>query len=367
MNSLQIYSGIREIDLVEPSSLEEYLVEHGWEKDQEIDNRASIWSIQNGNGAKKYQLLLPLDQNLPDFEDRMIEALKTLEFVERRPISEVISNIINASKIANEKQREIFSLKFKFLENTKKREVPAKEIGSVLTSLQDLFNAVGQLESGRETKISKEVVEKSQLSLFETFKGSFGVKLALAPHPSQLNFLERPLGERVSESFLRLIKNSNQKDKQKLKEELIRLRRKSAAKYRKFLMSLISSKANLSVDWGSVNPEKGEYAELDYSNAIETIEFINKMEEEEPEEFDILGELIAANKKKKSFEIEDSSTQEKISGKVLDEILLNSDIELTIGKIYLARIREISSISPATGEEKVERTMISLCPRDDDL
>jgi hypothetical protein len=359
MNLLQGY--IAALNSIEPSSVVEYLATNGWVEEEKVDSRASIWTSRKHQ--KKYSILLPLDTELPDFADRMYEVFKTIEFFEQRPLSEIINVVQNVKYIAAEKQREILTLKFKFLQQENRKQVPAKKIGAVLTSLQELFDAVGQSESGKISgngKIQKEIIERTELSVFETFQGSFGIKLALAPHPQQLNFLERPLAERVTETFIELIHLSNTVDKGRLKEYLLRLRRRSASRYRKFLMSLINSQANFYFDWGSVNPDKGGRAALDFENVINTIDFINKMEVEEPCEYIINGELIAANKNTHNLEIEDFQDSKKYVGKANDNIINNQNIELIIGRLYSARIQEISSINPATGEEKTEYTIIDL-------
>ncbi len=175
-----------------------------------------------------------------------------------------------------------------------------------------------------------------------------------------MNFLERPLGERVSETFIELIHLSNSPDKGRLKEYLLRLRKRSASRYRKFLMSLLNSEANFYFDWGSVNPEKGGKAVLSFDNVITTIEFINKMEVEDPSEYTVKGQLIAANKNTNNLEIEDFQDKKRYIGKAINNIVNSRDIELTIGKLYTATIQEISSINPATGEEKTEYTIINL-------
>ncbi|MEH2449391.1 MAG: hypothetical protein V7K18_27495 [Nostoc sp.] len=236
-------------------------------------------------------------------------------------------------------------------------------MGIVLNSLQDLFDAVGQSESGKVSengRIQKEIIEKTELSVFETFQGSFGIKLALAPHPQQLNFLERPIGERVTETFIQLIKFSNTVDKGMLKEYLLKLKRRSASRYRKFLMTLINSEANFYFDWGSVNPEKGGKAVLNFDNVIQTIDFINKMEVEDPAEYTVNGQLIAANKNTSNLEIETFQDKKRYIGKANSKVVNNKEIELTIGRFYTAKIQEISSINPTTAEEKTEYTIIDL-------
>lgn len=359
MNSSQLY--LAALDCIEPSSVVEYLASNGWKEEDKIDIRASVWGIIKNN--RKFSVLLPLDTELPDFTDRMYEVFKTLEFFEQRPLSEIINVIRNVKEIATEKQCEILTVKFKFLYEERKKQVPAKKMGTVLSNLQDLFDAVGQSESGKISdsgKIQKEILERTEMSVFETFQGSFGIKLALAPHPQQLNFLERPLAERVTETFIHLIKVSNHVEKGRLKECLMRLKRRSASRYRKFLMSLINAEANFYFDWGSVNPEKGDRAVLSFENAMNTIDFINKMEVDEPTEYIIHGELIAANKNTNHLEIEALQDNKRYIGKASDNVVNNKNVELTIGKRYTATIQEISSLNPATGEEKTEYNIINL-------
>ncbi|MBD1888996.1 hypothetical protein [Coleofasciculus sp. FACHB-SPT9] len=352
---------INTFESIEPISVANYLQENGWLEEEKIDTRASIWTKTKNN--KKCSVLLPLDTELPDFSSRMYEVFRTLEVVEQRPLSEILSPLKNVSGIAKDKNREILKIKFNFIFEQGKRQFPAKKMGMVLTSLQDLFDAVGQAETGKFSdtgKIQKEIVEKTELSVFETFKGSFGVKLALAPNPEQLEIFESPLAEKVSESFLELIKRSNNSDKEKLKEFLLRLKRRSASRYRKFLMSLISSEADLFIDWGSQNPDKGGQAKLSFDNTVNTVDFINKMEAETPEEYKIIGELLSASKIKNSIEIQSFEDSKKYSAKISEQIANNTEVELTIGKFYSTTIQEITSINPATGEEKIECTIIEI-------
>ncbi|QJB46321.1 hypothetical protein [Dolichospermum flos-aquae] len=359
MNSSISYLNI--LEYIDPITVIEYLETNNWIEEERIDTRAMILAQRKNN--RNFSILLPLDPEIPDFSDRMYEVFKTLEFFEQRPISEIVNAVISVKQIAIEKQREILTLKFKFIDEISRRQVPAKKLGGVLTSIQELFDAVGQSESGKISdtgKIQKEILERTELSLFETFQGSFGMKLALAPHPQQLNFLESPLAEKVTESFIRLINLSNNPDKAILKEYLLKLRKRSASRYRKFLQSLLNSNANFYFDWGSVNPEKGGKAVLSFDNVINTIEFINKMEVEAPEEYTVNGKLIAANENTKKLEIIDFEDNKVYIGKATDYVMNKKDIELTIGRLYTTTIQEVSSINPATGEEKTEYTIINL-------
>jgi hypothetical protein len=349
------------LESIDPMSVADYLANNGWREEEKVDTRAVIWVSRKNN--KKYSILLPIDSEIPDFSRRMYEVFQTLEFIEKRPLSEIVNLLKSVKYVAIEKQREILTLKFKFLQSNEQRQVPAKKLGDVLTSLQELFDAVGQSESGKiveSEQIQKDILESTELSVFETFQGSFGIKLALSPHPQQLNFLESPLGERVVETFIKLINLSNKADKGILKEHLLRLKKRSASRYRKFLMSLIKVGANFYFDWGSVNPEKGGKEVLFFENAMNTIEFINKMEVEFPDVYTINGQLIAANINTKKLEIKDIEDNKIYIAKTTNNVINNQDIKLVIGDYYTTTVQRISSINPATGEEKTEYTVINL-------
>jgi hypothetical protein len=346
---------------IDPRQVYQYLHEHGWKDEEKIDSRSYILSIYLH--SKKHSVLLPIDKTVPDFDSRMWDLFKTLELVEQRSKSEIIPDFIISSYIALHKNTEIFKIKFKFVYEPNEFQFPAKKIGKILVDLQDLFEAVGQAKVGRDTigsKLQKEIKSKTEISVFETFKGSFGMKLAFASNPEQLDIFQRPLAEEVSQSFLDLLRSSNTIDKEQLKQLLLQLKRKSSAKYRKFLFSLSSAKVNFFADWGSLNAEAGGQAALSYENIIGTIDFINKMEAEDPEEYEINGELLSASKIKNAIEIQDISDDRKYSGCLSEDLSLNLQVELTIGRFYCVKFREITSINPATEEEKTERTVIEL-------
>jgi hypothetical protein len=285
----------------------------------------------------------------------------------------------------------MFRFSFVFQNNSDYREIPIQQIGSMLTSLQTLFYAVGQYESyqisnnmsgrynSRLLEIDTSVQDKNEiqirkltdslkrettLSLIDTFKGSFGIKLAAnkLPQRQQLSLLDReePLTEKISETFFNLIKKSNSKDKRELTIELQKKHRKFTSSYRNFLNNLIEIKSNVYVDWGSVNSNKGGRASLEYSEALATFEFIKKMELENSESYEIVGKLIAADGDRKTLKIENINTDEKIIAKISFDIDLNQENELTIGKTYSAMIIESLSTNSATGEEKIDYEITSI-------
>jgi hypothetical protein len=75
-----------------------------------------------------------------------------------------------------------------------------------------------------------------------------------------------------------------------------------------------------------------------------------------------VGELLAASKTNKTFEIRNMESDTPLSGKLADEIIQSGEVELTIGKLYNATVREQISVSPITGEGKIERMLTAIHP-----
>lgn len=349
---------------IDPVYLSDYLKQKGWKEQRKIKNLASVLSINIAE--KQYSLLLPTTTEIPDYESRIIDVLRVLEKVEKRSQSELIKVFINVQSLAQKKQCEILSLRFKFKYKPEQTYFSAKKMGQVLSNLQNLFEATAKHHEGKQ-RISKEIQELSQIFVFETFQGSFGIKVNF---PSESQAKEQlslfPLSQRISETFLNLIKFSNIPDKENLRSLLKELNRKSAFEYRKFLMSLKNTEADFYTNWGSVNPNGGGSAKLDYQQIINTVDFINKMEEEAPEENTITGKIIGFNTKRKTLEFEDilDSNKDYIIGFKNEELTdlksKKNNLELTEGKLYRVIFTEITSINPSTGEEKTERTLLDL-------
>jgi hypothetical protein len=133
------------ISKIEPTFVESYLRLNQWHLQGTIPNgKASTWEKKSNN--QTFSLMLPLYQELRDFSTRICELIEILEIVEKRSASEIILSLINQNIIAQEIEREILMFRFSFVfqNNSDYREIPIQQIGSMLTSLQTLFYAVGQ-------------------------------------------------------------------------------------------------------------------------------------------------------------------------------------------------------------------------------
>jgi hypothetical protein len=358
---------------VKPDKVLEYLRLSGWHKHSNFSDRAAIWVYNNANG-KQFQALLPLTTDIPDYASRMDDVFRVLALVEQRSQSEIFNDLVDVTAIATDKGREVLNLRFNFdsdVTGVSEIEASAKHLGVILESLQNLFDSIAQVKAGRPSpfgKVAKEITDQARLSILGTFKGSFGVRLAIAPKPEQQQLsltdtLEnQPLGELVIDEFFKVLEQSHDRNFEHLSDRLTNLQRRTTSNYRKFLLSLSDADASLAIDWGSLNTNRGGSARITAEDAIASIETIKKLEVEAPQEYQVMGELLAASKTGKTFELRNMEDDSRLSGKISDEILEDRNIKLTIGTLYNATLREKIAVSSITGEGKVDRVLIKIHP-----
>lgn len=73
-------------------ALAEYLHLAGWAVEDD-DRRTSVWRPQVPNPGKKLQVVLPVTQDVEDWPERALEALRTLAYAERRLPEEIAEDI----------------------------------------------------------------------------------------------------------------------------------------------------------------------------------------------------------------------------------------------------------------------------------
>jgi hypothetical protein len=354
---------------LDPEYVSEYLKNHDWQKNRDIGEIATVFYCLRE--SKRYEIILPIDTELVDYDSRVDDFLRVLSIVEKRSKSDIVKTLSTAGFTADIAKTEAIQLRFISQSFPHKHSFPARDIGNILSSLQELFDSVGQFASGKSSDkgpISQEIKENTRLSVSETFQGSFGVKLIIEPtiQPTQLGFLDELSGESlpeiVSEWFLNLLEASREEHEVKLRTLLQTLNKRSSIKYRSFLKAIMQSNSDVDVDWGSQNPQKGKRTFLSKNDAISTIEIINKVEDEEPLKFSFVGKLISSMSEKEKAEFENIENEDEKYWASIS----NQDVDRWVGSLvirdtYNVEIEEVTSINLATGEEKVDRKVVALC------
>jgi hypothetical protein len=79
---------------ISPNQLAAYLQQKGWREETHIDQKASIWIIENG--TEDEEVLLPLNTDFRDYSFRVSEILQTLESIEQRPQADIYNNLLDS-------------------------------------------------------------------------------------------------------------------------------------------------------------------------------------------------------------------------------------------------------------------------------
>lgn len=346
---------------VDPDTVLKYLESNNWIKD-DLKSREQYFLIykhltQDNNHAF---VLLPLDVAIPDFESRIYDLIKVIAIVESRSQSDVFNSIKSAKKIAVETDRDILNFRLKF-GNSEQREILATQLGELLISFQNLINGIACSKFGISNtgKVPNKILDKSRIAIVGTFEGSFGLRIAsMPPKAEQLDILQKPLIRQTFEELFYLIKVSED-DEDLLKQALVKLGKRSASSYKKFLITLYKLKTDNSLEWGSLDEDLGDSVEFSYRAVAKALAVVSKDIPEDPIEFEIYGRWVGGNERKKDFEIQDELNEKTYKGTVDDKAL--EDIKIpNIGTSYNVIISEELSLNEATQEVTIKHILLSL-------
>lgn len=78
---------------VDAFAVQTYLLENSWQEEEVIADRHVI--LSNNRNGRKYLIFLPLDKDVPDFPNRMLELFKTLEAFEQKQQLRIVANFVD--------------------------------------------------------------------------------------------------------------------------------------------------------------------------------------------------------------------------------------------------------------------------------
>ncbi|GET36722.1 hypothetical protein [Microseira wollei] len=87
---------IQNIDLLlglNPLELTRYLRQTGWQEAEKLGEKAAIWKL-NDSREREFEILLPLQPEIPGFALRIYEVIQTLEIVENRSSYQIIGDLV---------------------------------------------------------------------------------------------------------------------------------------------------------------------------------------------------------------------------------------------------------------------------------
>ena len=366
-------SNLSEQNLLNDISIDKikfYLINNGWIKKAENKSIGSIWELKDDSNVS---LILPANEEKIDFKTRLFETFLILEEVENRPKSEIYKALTKASSIARKENREIVEIVFKAVYD-KKQEIKAKELGVLLKSIQDYYISYGKNLFINPKSKKKDVLDRRksieselELSLVDTFHGSFGLVLGLGIS-MQIDIFQETVGSKATEYLIDLISLTDYEHTEKFKEELSFADKNIFYDFKKIINYIVSLESNVFFDWGSVVKGKGKSCILSFERAIEVKDIIEKQEEEDPDIIELRGKFelfgFGSRKDNRKFVFKPASGKD-ISGhlnkELARELRTSTSQKLEILQwIYRVEIKRTMKINELTQEIKEFYELLSL-------
>ena len=304
------------------------------------------------NGRTDFSYALPeqvSDDDLPD-EGYLIN-------VQDEPNSR--SATIDPKMVAQASKRETFNYRI-FPDEPTLHEVASRKLGGILTSTQELLDALGQSSNGQPSvrgAISAEILEKTRVNVAHVFEGSFGVQFR-ASQFSDL-FDQSLISSAISE-FGNVIAAADSEDL--LSNKLHALKGRVASKYRRLLKELSDINSGLELNWGAVQNDRGGVFSLTRDQVRKAYAIVDKIDIEMADEVVVSGKLVGFNSRALRYEIQSAEGDKTYSGRVADDAVIDV-INPAIGEYYSAKLRMLVETQSTSGDELIRWVLVNLSHR----
>ncbi|TAM39460.1 MAG: hypothetical protein EPN61_12515 [Burkholderiaceae bacterium] len=263
---------------------------------------------------------------------------------------------LTAQQVATATRRETFNYRI-FPDQPSSHEIPARKLGGILTSTQELVDALGQAALGEPTvrgPIAADLLHQTRVNVSHSFWGSFGVQF----RSTQLSDL---LDESVLAAALRqltyLLEAEDSEDL--LSNKLHALKGRVASKYRRLLKELSDVDSGITLDWGSVSATGGGQFLLTAAQVKRAYAIVDRIDVAMSEEITVSGKLIGFNSRTQRYEILSSDDGRAYAGKVSDEAKIEV-LNPAIGQFYEADLKMLVETQSSSGDELVRWVLVRL-------
>ncbi len=263
-----------------------------------------------------------------------------------------------AQLVANQLNRTLLRMHLSFKSTNATMEAPAKELGSLLVSLQDLLNSIGQAilhEPAEFGRIQNDVISESKLNFIGAGMGSIVIDLAST---SLNNLFGDSEVDPAIEKFIDLVNIGNNED---LLNGLLKiLQPRVAQDYYDFLNIFLKPVKEATFEWASPKLKQSRISVLSSSTAEEIMMLIQKGEVIDNEIIEVFGELVGANIRTKKIELMTSDNQ-KYECKIPDENVSQVSGSV-IGGTYRIILKRTNTKKTTTGKIDANDVLISISP-----
>lgn len=237
------------------------------------------------------------------------------------------------------------------------QEISSRKLGAILTTTQELVDALGQAALGAPTirgPVPTEVLQQTKINVANVFHGSFGVQFRSA----QLSdLLSQSVVAAALNEFSLLLQAGDSEDL--LSNKLHALRGRVASKYRRLLKELSDLQSGVVLDWGSVSSEGGGRFELSSTQVRNAYAIVDRIDTEMAQEVTISGKLIGFNLRTQRYEILSSEDGKTYAGKVAEGAALEVP-NPSIGQFYEADLRMLVETQSTSGDELIRWVLVRL-------
>lgn len=238
-------------------------------------------------------------------------------------------------------------------------EAPARLLGAFLGSLQEMFDAIGQVAADAYRDfgpIQPELRAETQLMAVALPPGSLGVRFLADVRPDLFNHSR--VGD-VMEKFAQVVSAGANPDE--LRKVLVPLRARAVSKYFLLLRSLARNYSGLEVYWSSPRKGRGARVALSSTQAREALDVVARVESELAAPLVLTGQLVVGDVKSKRYRFGffEPVQKKRYRGIVLPEAAADF-AHATLNVTYRVTLNVINDVSSTTGNLKHRFQLVSM-------
>lgn len=269
-----------------------------------------------------------------------------------------IPGAIDAKEAAIRSMRETYNFHL-YPSDTQLPELDLDQLGSIITSFQELAHAIGQYCEGTPTlkgPIPTSIIDQTKFRATQIFSGSFGLQIKAK---SNADLFGNSLSSDVLLELTNLLSILDNEDA--LSNKLHQLHGRVASKYRTFIKELKRTQSPLRVDWGSPNSDRGTslYIEQRVIESIHTI--VSKIDIDMSESVTFRAELLGLDVETRRYRVRHLEDNEIYSGNIANEAFGQVQ-HSEINAHYFITVKQIIETNSLSGTENIKWLMTGIKP-----
>jgi hypothetical protein len=235
---------------------------------------------------------------------------------------------------------------------------PARLLAGFISPLQDTLDAMvygNGVDLALKGRLPSGMLAQTEMAVQMTYPSSFGIVMTATEQADLFGNSTVALAlDRLVELF------ATGGDKERLRELLQATHKRAAYRYGRLLGALVKLNASIDLSWSSPDEQSGRSASMSAQVIRDAIGIVNEAVLQMPEEIVIQGELIGLNVRLANFEVSETPSGRRYSGKIAPDA---SGVEHAIIRDkYTVRIEKVVETLATTGNEVVHWQLLGLLP-----